>query len=473
MVDKKSVKTGGIGSSIWKFLASVKLTIFVLIALAAVSIIGTVVEQNKPVETYIQAYGEKWAGIIKALKFDSMYNSEWFSVMMILLLVNIIACTYERFPSKWRGLLKKDKKFDPSTVDRLSTSRRFTLAGTAQDANTHLLAVLKKKRYKYQQFTADDGTLSIFAWKGLLGRFGSDFVHVSLFVIITGCIIGSYWGYKDFRAVIVGETVSIPEVDFHLRLDKFWMEYYEGGQVKQYNSLLTVVEGGKDILSKHIWVNEPLFYKGVRFYQSSYGTAWNMVERIEITLKNIKTNKLSKPMTIKWGRTAQLPGTDYTARLSGYVSDFAFDEKTRTVYSKSGDVKNPAVQLDVYRGGKLISRPWLFYNFPGLIQAIPKTDYDIVLRGFKNLPYSGLSITKDPGTNTVWVGTGIMGVGFYLAFFVFYKRILVRIKPGDGEAEVTVAGVINKNQLSFEKEFRKLINTITGESDDEDEDDVL
>ncbi|VAV85303.1 Cytochrome c-type biogenesis protein Ccs1/ResB [hydrothermal vent metagenome] len=469
MTDKKAANSGA-ARAVWKFFASVKLTIFVLIALAAVSIIGTVVEQNKPIETYYQAYGQKWGDIITLLKFDSMYNSEWFSVMMLLLLVNIVACTYERFPPKWRSLLKKDKSFDPSMIDRLSTRRNFALGKNTADTKSHLLGVLKKKRYKYQEFNNGDGGVSIFAWKGLFGRFGSDITHVSLFVIITGAIIGSYWGYKDFRPVIVGETIRVPDVDFHLRLDKFWMEYYESGQVKQYNSMLTVVEDGKDILNKHIWVNEPLFYKGVRFYQSSYGTAWNMVEEIEISLKNIKTNTLSEPVNIKWGGSAELPGTKYVARLSGYVSDFAFDEESRTVYSKSGDVKNPAVQIDIYKDGKLISRPWLFYNFPGLIQAIPKTDYDVILRGFKNLPYSGLSITKDPGTNIVWIGTGIMGVGFYLAFFVFYKRIMIHIKPGS-DAEVSIAGVINKNQLGFEKEFRVLVEAITGISEEEDDDD--
>lgn len=468
MTDKKAANRGGI-RAVWKFLASVKLTIFILIALAAVSIIGTFVEQNKPIETYYQAYGQKWADIIMFLKFDSMYNSEWFSFMMLLLLVNIVACTYERFPTKWRSLLKKDRSFDPSMIDRLSTRRSFKLGKNTADTKSHLLAVLKKKRYKFQEFKAGDGTVSIFAWKGLIGRFGSDITHVSLFVIILGAIIGSYWGYKDFRPVIVGETIRVPDVDFHLRLDKFWMEYYPSGQIKQYNSMLTVVEDGKDIFNKHIWVNEPLFHKGVRFYQSSYGTAWNMVEEIEIALKNIKTNEVSKSVNIKWGGSAEIPGTEYTARLSGYVSDFAFDEESRTVYSKSGDVKNPAVQIDVYNGGTLISRPWLFYNFPGLIQAIPNTDYDFILTGFRNLPYSGLSITKDPGTNIVWIGTGIMGVGFYLAFFVFYKRVMVRIKPGD-DAEVSIAGVINKNQLGFEKEFRLLVETITGIEEDYDDD---
>ena len=467
MIDKKATRNGA-GRAVWKFLASVKLTIFILIALAAVSIIGTFVEQNKPIETYYQAYGQKWADIIMLLKFDSMYNSEWFSVMMLLLLVNIIACTYERFPQKWRSLLKKDKRFDPSMIGRLSSNRSFTIGKNEIDTKEHLLKILKKKRYKYEEFSNDDGSVSIFAWKGLIGRFGSDITHVSLFIIILGAIIGSYWGYKDFKPVIVGETIRVPDVDFHLRLDKFWMEYYEGGQVKQYNSMLTVVEDGKDILNKHIWVNEPLFYKGVRFYQSSYGTAWNMVEEIEILLKNTKTNTESDPINIKWGGTAEIPGTGYVARLSGYVSDFAFDEESKTVYSKSGDVKNPAVQLDIYEEGRLVARPWLFYNFPGLIQAIPKTDHDLILRGFRNLPYSGLSITKDPGTNMVWVGSSVMGIGFYLAFFVFYKRILIRIEPGS-DAQVSMAGMINKNQLAFDKEFRKLIETITGIEEDEED----
>ena len=61
---KKKPLPAAIGSRIWKLFSSLKLTIFLLLTVAAVSIIGTVVEQNKAVEDYFTEYGQKWTEII-------------------------------------------------------------------------------------------------------------------------------------------------------------------------------------------------------------------------------------------------------------------------------------------------------------------------------------------------------------------------------------------------------------------------
>ena len=34
--------------------------------------------------------------------------------------------------------------------------------------------------------------------------------------------------------------MTVPDADFKLKLDKFWIEYYPSGQIRQYNSLLSV-----------------------------------------------------------------------------------------------------------------------------------------------------------------------------------------------------------------------------------------
>ncbi len=446
--------------SVWRFFASVKLTIFVLIALALSSIIGTVIEQNQPIESYYIEYGERWGDIIRTLQLDDMYHSVWFVAQLVLLMINIIACTYERFPPKWRSLLRKVDDFDPSIIDRFSNREAIELGATLGRARDRVIEVLRKNRYKIKLDRSQGDEVKLYASRGLIGRFGSDITHVSLFVIIIGAIYGSFWGYRDFRPILVGSMIRVPDADFALRLDKFWIDYYDTGQIRQYNSLLTVIEDGKEVLTKQIWVNEPLYYKGIRFYQSSYGTSWNRIKEAEIALKRLDSNKVDPPFSVKWGEVSKVPGSKYSVRLVGYVSDFAFDERTRTVFSKSGETNNPAVQIEVYNGEDLIARPWLFFNFPGLIHAIPGTQYDLVLMGFRTIPYSGISITKDPGTNVVWVGTGIMGIGFFLAFFVYHRRIWVSIKASGNGTIVRMGGVINKNPLGFEREFKDIVEAV-------------
>jgi cytochrome c biogenesis protein len=444
---------------LWYFLSSLKLTLAVLLLLAVISIGGTVVEQNQPVQNYLAAYGPKWTNFIMTIGLNDMYHTWWFLSMLVLLVLNIIFCTFERFPPKWKSLLSHKSDFDDKFVGRLSNNHTVTAPGSPEEVNSALLAFFKKKRYKTMASGSGKG-FSIYARKGAVGRLGSDVVHISLLLILAGAIIGSFYGYKDFRGVYVGGTFAAPNENFHIRLDNFWIDYYDTGQIRQYNSVLTVIEDDKEVLEKQIWVNEPLYYKGVRFYQSNWGVAWDRVEKAAIAVMKKGSDEPGDPVNINWEETEEIPGTPYSAKLVDFTADFAYDEQTSTVYSKSDEANNPAVMLEIYEGEKLISTPWLFLNYPGIFPSIPDSDDDLVVTGYRGVMYSGLSINKDPGTNVVWVGTAVMGLGFLLAFFIFYRRVWVTVADNDGATVVRIGGMINKNQLGFEKEINDILDSI-------------
>jgi cytochrome c biogenesis protein len=443
------------------FLSSLRLTLFILLTLAFVSIIGTVVQQGQSPEFYLMEYGERWVGIIDAFQLGDMYHSVWFTFILVMLVVNIIACTIERFPVKWRSLLRDRETIDTSIISKLKKNTALSSDRDKDSVSDSIEALLEKKKFTVRSKKTESG-YSIYAWKGLIGRFGSDFTHISLLIILFGSIVGSYWGFKDFEGIFVGDTVEVEGADFSLRLDEFWIDYYDSGQIKQYNSNIVVIEEGKEVLKKQIWVNEPLFYKGIRFYQSSYGKAWDRVKKADFVL--IKDEKpVSDYLTLMWdGDPEEFSDGLYSARMISYVSDFAFDQQTKEVFSRSGDVNNPAIQIEVYEDGEVISTPWLFFNYPAQFNSIPDSDYNIVLAGFTNIMYSGISINKDPGVNIVWVGTCIMGFGFYLAFFVYYRRYWLEITTIDGKTRIRVGAMMNKNLLLFDKEFKKNIADISG-----------
>ncbi len=453
-----------VGSKVWYFFNSLKLTLTVLITLAVVSIIGTVIEQNKPIEDYITAYGARWTKVILYTNMNDMYHSVWFQALLGALVLNIIVCTLERFPPKWKSLLiHKPKGFEPRLVERLSNHQTFSLPDGLAAAKESVLKAFKKKRYKAIAFDAKGGGYCIYAWKGIIGRFGSDFTHISLLLILLGAIIGSAYGYKDFRAIYVGGTLRVPQADFTLKLDKFWIEYYDTGQIRQYNSLLTVIEDGKEVLTKQIWVNEPLYYKGIRFYQSSFGTAWDKIDSAKIALvRKDDGNKFGPEITIKWKELTRLPDSPYSVKLVGYTADFAYDERRSQVFSKSAEPENPAISIEVYEGDRLVATPWIFMNYPGLFPALPDSDDDLVFAGFVGVLYSGLSINKDPGTNVVWVGTGVMGFGFFLAFFVFHRRVWVHLHESENSVEIKIGGLINKNNYVLEKDMKEIVEGIKG-----------
>lgn len=448
-------------NSVWYFFNSLKLTLADLLVLAVVSVGGTIVEQNQPIRNYLAAYGPKWTKVIMTIGLNDMYHTWWFLSLLGVLALNIIVCTFERFPPKWKTLLKHKSEFDTKFIDRLSNNHTITTDGTASEVGARIEGLLKKKRFKTIS-SGSDGKFRVYAWKGTIGRLGSDVVHISLLLILAGAIIGSFYGYKDFRGVYVGGKFPAPNESFEIRLDDFWIDYYDTGQIRQYNSKLTVVEDGRDVMQKQIWVNEPLYYKGVRFYQSNWGVAWDRVEKASIAVMKKGADKPGEQVSINWNETRDIPGTPYKAKLVNFTADFAYDEESGTVYSKSDEANNPAVMLEVYQGEKLISTPWLFLNYPGIFPSIPDSEDDLVLAGYRGIMYSGLSINKDPGTNVVWTGTAVMGLGFFLAFFVFYRRVWITVTNDGTTSVVRLGGMINKNQLAFEKEIGDLVEKIKG-----------
>ena len=66
--------------------------------------------------------------------------------------------------------------------------------------------------------------------------------------------------------------------------NNFALLYEQSGMVvKDYKSILRVVEGGKTVMTKIIEVNDPLKYKGYVFYQSSYDPEGERYTGLQVT----------------------------------------------------------------------------------------------------------------------------------------------------------------------------------------------
>ena len=62
-------------SKIWDFFSSVKLTIVLLLSLAATSIIGTLIPQNEDPAAYLKAFGGYLFQLFNILDLFDMYHS--------------------------------------------------------------------------------------------------------------------------------------------------------------------------------------------------------------------------------------------------------------------------------------------------------------------------------------------------------------------------------------------------------------
>jgi hypothetical protein len=60
------------------------------------------------------------------------------------------------------------------------------------------------------------------------------------------------------------------------------------------------------------------------------------------------------------GETFNIGDTEYSARITGFVPDFLYDQEKKQVISASNELRNPAVRLEVFQDGKKVEDLWAF-----------------------------------------------------------------------------------------------------------------
>ncbi len=436
----------------WQLFSSVKLALFILIALASTSIIGTVIQQNKPPEYYVELYGANLARLFQTLSIPDMYNSWWFMILLGVFSLNLIICSLERIPNVWRLVTMDNLETKPERLQKMGMRKTIPMEGSLSEATSETASFLASKGWKADQRELENGTL-MFSQKGGWTRFGVYVVHTSILIILIGAIIGSsrisnsilknpHFAFKG--------GVNIPEsqqtdviysyltqkplpLGFTVRCDSFKIDYYPNGMPKDYVSVLTVLEDGKEVLTKVVEVNEPLIYKGITFYQSSYQPYQDYI----LTVKN------------------QTTGLE-TRDIVPYAKQVAW---------KEGGARFGIINME--KRGEAISRfkiwftddqsePTKFWLAPGQDALIERASGNYTLSA-KQLYATGLQVAKDPGVWWVYGGCGLMLVGLMIAFFMSHRKIWALVREEDGKVTVLFAGSANKNKLGFEKTFSTLV----------------
>lgn len=444
---------------IYHFLSSVKLAVALFFLLAAGSIAGTLIEQGLSPEEYIIRYGEKWHHWMQVLRLTDVYHSWWFTLLLALLAINLAVCLSKRFPTIWRAYSSVDCDFTHKLVLNFKHHTVIQFQGNIEDAKKKVESSLKGRKYKLWRENKPDN-ISMFAAKGAIGRLGSPISHVSIFAILIGAALSSAIGFRGFLPIFEGEPIHVPEGNFSIVLDKFWIDYYDNGGIKDYFSNLSIIDNGKTVLTKTIQVNDPLQYKGIWFYQSSYGTAWDRADKVFLRITDRKSGNVVAEETLDFRKEKVIAGTDLRLNVSNFLGHFAYDQQTKQIYAKSAEHENPAVQLDIYEGGKQISSPWIFYKYPDMF-PVEGSKYNFILAGYTAPQFSGLQVAKDPGVNLVWIGSGLLMVGLFISFFIFHRRFWIKIEPSDNGTLIYIGGISNKDPLGFEREMDTIIKSLS------------
>jgi len=431
---------------VWDFFISVKLAIVTLIVLASTSILGTIIEQNQPSEKYHQIY-EDWAfALMDRLNLFDMYHSTWFLLMLVLFTVNLSCCTIDRFPKMLRVVRNPRTKLDGGLEKSLSLSDRWKRKGTLSEWAGKYAETLSGSFAK-PNVTEDGGEVHLYAETGVASRFGVYVTHLSIIIIFIGAIVGNIAGFKGYVNIPEGDAITkvpvrggtlIQDLGFTVRCNAFSLETYPSGQPKAYKSDLSVIEGGREVVRKTIVVNDPLQYKGIWFYQSSYGQAGGVTAQVTVARKDgtpVNTLALAANEPIPIEGYGIVRGVNYSENFQGM---------------------GPALQVVVEKPGQPAASFWLVQGRPDLDRQRADS-LTFFFGGLSSKMFTGLQVAKDPGVNIVWLGCALMVIGLIMAFFLSHQRVWVRLAQGtDGRVEVVLAGSASRNRLAFEKRFERL-----------------
>jgi len=233
------------------------------------------------------------------------------------------------------------------------------------------------------------------------------------------------------------------------------------GMPSEYWSILSVYDQQQQkVLDKRIVVNDPLTYRGITFYQSSYGTMPEAAGTVLLTVRPKNNPSAGETVVIRPGSEAYVQSIDRTIKVLGFSPFGMRDPASGQVQyyrPRNEEFINPVVEIEVYRGKSPVFKTQLMKVDTS--EPVMPEDYVISYYDYWGARYTGLQVNKDPGVWIVYAGFILLCFGPVLAFFGSHKKVWARIAERKGQATVLIGGSANRNRLGFEREF----NAIAGE----------
>src|SRR4051812_40465276 len=103
--------------AVFRFFCSLRLTVFNIAMLMMGCFIGMFIDQTKSFEEHARVWLEspyQWKyRVFSALEFHDVFHSWWFAVIVLMLALNLIACSIERLPKIWLDIKHPDPRLTP------------------------------------------------------------------------------------------------------------------------------------------------------------------------------------------------------------------------------------------------------------------------------------------------------------------------------------------------------------------------
>lgn len=439
----------------WDFFTALRLSIVLFILIASVLITGTFIPQGEDAQKAQAVYAAKTWNFLDSIGAFDIYHTWWFSALLLLLGLNLLACTIHRLPAIWDKFTTHRPTLDDAVLANAHWKDDFPLRkGETPDSAIARAGALLKDRFGGFTTTTDAGGVTLWHDRGRLSRVAFLAVHTSLLIILVGSIVSSAAGKDGFVYISEGSEVDyfnlrIPgggiirhELPFSVRCDKFVFEKFADGRPKSYRSSLTVLEGGKKLYTTDIAVNTPLEHGDFHFYQSSYQPDPSN-QRFTIEVTETATGKKAVGTARRGGEIA-VAGGAFTLDARYLVVEHNPD------FGSFGD----AVRIAREPAEGERSEFWIFKRFPKFDAQNRPSAFSLSYRSSSEAFATGLQVSRDPGTFYVFLGSAIMLIGLFAAFFMSHRQVWVAVR-GD---RITVAAAASRNPRGLEPRVREFLD---------------
>ncbi|MEH1844848.1 MAG: cytochrome c biogenesis protein [Nostoc sp.] len=426
-------------------LTNLRLAIALLLLIAIFSSTGTVIEQGQSPGFYQANYPEHPAlfgfltwKVIQLVGLDHVYRTWWFLALLILFGTSLTACSFTRQLPALKAAQRWKYYEEPRQFQKLALSAELD-TGSLDSLNQ----ILQKHRYKI--FPDQEKENLLYARKGIVGRIGPIIVHIGIVAILIGGIWGAMTGFMAQELVASGDTFQVRNIvdagplaaaqvpkDWAVRVNRFWIDYTPSGSINQFYSDMSVLNNqGKEVDHKKIFVNEPLRYHGVTFYQTDWGIAgvrvqFNNSPVFQLPMAQLNTNGNGRI----WGTWVPTKPD-----LSEGVSLLAKDLQGMVlIYDATGKL------VDTVRAG-------MFTEVNG-----------VKLKILDVIGSTGLQIKADPGIPIVYSGFGLLMLGVVMSYFSHSQ--IWALQKGD---RLYVGGKTNRAQVAFEQEVLEILDRLSSQ----------
>ena len=468
-MDTNKEKTG-IVDRVWRYFSSVSLAVVIFSIISLTSIVGTIIEQQaepaRNIKLLTKFFGESLAPtlfkVLDAMGFTDMFGSWWFMGLLFLFASNLVVCSIDRLPKIWKVVKTPITPLSDDQINAITSKQELVLKGnvekTAQKVNDSLTKI------GFRGDIRKEGIITqICAEKGRYSRLGVYVTHLSILLILLGAVVGMKFGFNGNLNLMEGTSSHVAfrsngqevPLGFELRCDYFDVDFYpDSDRPKGYKSLLTVVENGKEIMKKEIEVNSPLTYKGITFYQASFGFEPNRDAIFKFTVT--PSGGKAQDISAKFGEPFAVQETNFTGMVVDFSPALGVD-KSGKLFTYAESMNNPAAFVEFSEAGKPKFKQWILKRYPETWKSQIGT---VEFKELWGVQYTGLQVRKDPGVWIVYLGCIVMALGLFTAFFMSHARIWIRLREEKNSTRLTIASSINKNRIAFSRTLDRFVKEL-------------